>query len=37
MEKVAIDVAGEFKAAPHHQRFLIVAILLLKIAGSAVY
>jgi len=24
--KVAIDIAGEFKAAPHHQRFLIVAI-----------
>jgi len=24
--KVAIDIAGEFRAAPHHQRFLIVAI-----------
>ena len=24
--RLAIDIAGEFKAAPHHQRFLIVAI-----------
>lgn len=25
-QKISLDIAGEFKATPHHQRFLIVAI-----------